>query len=127
VGKASKISISIRDGSLNWVTRQAKLDRPTVLSEDFYNKAMELFRLNYHWESTIRSLGVAVFGFNEDEQISLSSQTADYEKRIKLMQTIGDIRKKYGGDMVKRAISYKDKRLTKEGEGHGSSLPTSHK
>ena len=46
---------------------------------------------------------------------------------IKLMQTIGDIRKKYGGDMVKRAISYKDKRLTKEGEGHGSSLPTSHK
>ena len=27
---------------------------------------------------------------------------------------------------MRRGIAYKDKRLTKEGEGHGSSLPNSH-
>ena len=127
VGKASTLGISIRDGSLNWITRQAKLDRPSVLSEDFFNKAMELFRANYTWASSIRSLGVTVFDFKSEEQMSLSSETEDYDKRVKLMQTVGNLRKKYGNDVMQRAISYKDKRLTKEGEGHGSSLPTSHK
>ena len=59
--------------------------------------------------------------------MSLSSQPDDYDKRLKLMQTVGNIRKKYGSEVMQRAISYKDKRLTKEGEGNGSSLPTSHK
>jgi DNA polymerase-4 len=127
IGKASSLSISIRDGSLNWITRQAKLERPSVLSEDFFNKAMELFRLNFRWESSIRSLGVAVFDFIEKEQMSLSSETESYNKKLKLMQTVGDIRKKYGNDVMRRAISYKDKRLTKEGEGNGSSLPTNKK
>ncbi|MBE5742928.1 MAG: DNA polymerase IV [Clostridiales bacterium] len=127
LGKASSIGISIRDGSLNWITRQAKLNRPSVLSEDFFDKAMELFKANYRWESTVRSLGVTVFDFKAEEQMSLSSQTEDYDKRLKLMKTVGNLREKYGNDVMKRAISYKDKRLTKEGEGHGSSLPTSHK
>lgn len=127
VGKATSIGISIRDGNLNWITRQTKLDRATVLSEDFYKKVMELFTINYNWESSIRSLGVTVFDFKEEEQMSLSSQPDDYDKRLKLMQTVGNIRKKYGSEVMQRAISYKDKRLTKEGEGNGSSLPTSHK
>lgn len=127
VGKASSISISIRDGSLNWFTRQTKLNRPSVLSDDFFDKAMELFRLNFKWESSIRSLGVAVFDFIHEEQLSLSSETEEYDKKLKLLETVGDIKKKYGCDALRRGIAYKDKRLTKEGEGHGSSLPTSHK
>lgn len=126
LGKASSLSISIRDGSLVWYTRQAKLNRPSVLADDFFEKAMELFRLNFKWDNSIRSLGVAVFDFVDQEQLSLASQTEDYEKKLRLLETVGNIKKKYGNDVVRRGIAYKDKRLTKEGEGHGSSLPTSH-
>ena len=87
---------------------------------------MELFRLNFKWETSIRSLGVAVFDFVGEEQLSLSSETEDYNKKLKLMQTVGKIKEKYGNDVMRRAIAYKDKRLTKEGEGNGSSLPTTH-
>jgi DNA polymerase-4 len=126
VGKASALSISIRDGNLNWFTRQAKLDRPSVLADDFLQKAMELFRLNFRWESSIRSLGVSVFDFILEEQISLNTRSEEYDKKLKLLQTVGDIKQKYGNDIMRRGIAYKDKRLTKEGEGHGSSLPNSH-
>lgn len=127
VGKASTLSISIRDGSLNWFTRQAKLDRPSVLADDYFKKAMELFTTNYKWESTIRSLGVGVTDFVGEEQISLDTESEEYDKKLRLMKTVGAIRDKYGVDSMRRAISYKDKKLTKEGEGNGSSLPTSHK
>ncbi len=126
LGKALGISISIRDGSLNWFTRQAKLDRPSVLSDDFFHKAMQLFRLNFRWESSIRSLGVSVFDFVDKEQLSLSTESEEYEKKLKLLQTVGNLKNKYGSDAIRRGIAFKDKRLTKEGEGHGSSLPNSH-
>ena len=126
VGKASSISISIRDGNLNWFTRQAKLDRPSVLADDFLEKAMQLFRLNFRWETSIRSLGVSVFDFIVEEQISINTKSEEYDKKLKLLQTVGDIKQKYGNDIMRRGIAYKDKRLTKEGEGHGSSLPNSH-
>ncbi|MBR2337653.1 MAG: DNA polymerase IV [Clostridia bacterium] len=126
VGKASALSISIRDGNLTWYTRQAKLDRPSVLADDFLNKAMELFRLNFRWESSIRSLGVSVFDFITEEQISINTKSEEYDKKLRLQQTVGDLKQKYGNDIMRRGIAYKDKRLTKEGEGHGSSLPNSH-
>ncbi len=126
VGKASSLSISVRDGNLNWFTRQAKLDRPSVLADDFLSKAMELFRLHFRWESSIRSLGISVFDFISEEQISINTKPDEYDKKLKLLQTVGDIKQKYGNDIMRRGIAYKDKRLTKEGEGHGSSLPNSH-
>ena len=126
VGKASGLSISIRDGTLNWYTRQAKLDRPSVLADDFFKKAMQLFRLNFRWESSIRSLGVSVFDFVQREQLSLSTESEEYDKKLKLLQTVGELKNKYGSDAIRRGIAFKDKRLTKEGEGHGGSLPNSH-
>lgn len=126
LAKASSISISIRDGSLNWFTRQAKLDRPSVLADDFFKKAMQLFRLNFRWESSIRSLGVSVFDFVQNEQLSLATESSEYNKKLKLLETVGKLKNKYGTDAIRRGIAFKDKRLTKEGEGYGSSLPNSH-
>ena len=108
LGKASGISISIRDGSLNWFTRQCKLDRPTVLADDFFAKAMQLFRLNFRWESSIRSLGVSVFDFANQEQLSLSTESEEYDKKLKLLETVGELKNKYGSDAIRRGIAFKD-------------------
>ena len=127
IGKARSVSISIRSVDLNWFTRQTKLPHPSVLSDDFFNSAMKLFRDNYDWKSPIRSLGVTAFDFCFDEQITIESTSEDYDKRLTLMKAIGKIRDKYGATSVRRGLSYKDKRLTKEGEGGGGSLPPARK
>ena len=41
VGKARTVTISIRDERLSWITRQAKLPYPSVLSSDFFKTAIE--------------------------------------------------------------------------------------
>ena len=88
---------------------------------------MKLFKDNYDWKSTVRSLGVAAFDFCDDEQITLDTTADDYDKRLKLMQTVSKIRDKYGVTSVRRGLSYIDKKLTKEGEGGGGSLPPARK
>ncbi len=125
IGKATTLSIVVRDGKLNWITRQCKLSRPSVLSEDFFKAAMELFRENYNWNETVRSLGVSVSDFVGEEQMALGEES-DYEKKIKLMEVVGSIRGKYGDASLKRGFAFKDKRLSKEGERNGESLPSRH-
>ncbi len=127
VGKARSVSVSVRDSDLNWFTRQTKLPHASVLSDDFFKVAMKLFKDNYDWKSTVRSLGVAAFDFCDDEQITLDASADDYDKRLKLMQTVSKIRDKYGVTSVRRGLSYIDKKLTKEGEGGGGSLPPARK
>lgn len=127
IGKARSISISVRNENLDWFTRQTKLPYPSVLSEDFFRAATKLFKENYDWAYSVRSLGVAVFDFCSEDQMTFESEAADYEKRLSLMKTVGKIRDKYGATSVRRGLSYKDKRLTKEGEGGGGSLPPARK
>lgn len=128
IGRARSVAVGIRDGNLSWFTRQAKLETPSVLSEDFFNAAIKLFRDNFDWSTTVRSLSVSVFDFTADEQMGIGDISgSNYEKRLNLMKTVGKIREKYGETSVRRGLSYKDKRLTKEGEGNGSSLPTARK
>lgn len=127
VGKASTLSLSVRDERLNWFTRQGKLPRPSVLADDYFSKAMELFRKNYDWSLKIRSLGVSVTDFGTDEQMSIDTVGGDYEKKLRLMKAVGGIREKYGKKSVQKGIIYKDKRLVKGDAGPGISLPPSHK
>ncbi|MBO4262556.1 MAG: DNA polymerase IV [Clostridia bacterium] len=124
VGKATTLSLSVRDDSLNWLTRQGKLQRPTVLADDFFAKAMELFHKNHDWSKNVRSLGVAVSDFVFEEQMFMDDN-GDYDKKLQLSKAVNDIRHKYGDASVQKGIIYKDKRLTKAGF-HGKSLPTSH-
>lgn len=128
IGKARAISIGIRDSDLGWVSRQVKLEYPSVLSEDFFSSVMELFKSNFDWSKNVRSLSVTVFDFINDEQLDfVALNSNNYEKRLALMKTIGKIRDKYGSTSMRRGLSYKDKKLTKDGEGNGASLPPARK
>lgn len=112
VGKATTLTLSIRDENLEWFSRQGKLKRPSVLSDDFYEKAFELLKKNVDWSKGIRSLGVAVSDFVNEEQLSFTD--GDYEKKLALMKAVGKIKEKYGEEKVKKAVILKDKRLTKD-------------
>ena len=115
VGAATTLSISVRDENMEWFTRQTKLKKPSVLHEDFFTAAMELFVKNYNFECGIRSLGVSVGGFVKGgEQLSLFDDNENYEKRRKLADTVSRIRGKYGTSSVLKARNLTDMRMTGE-------------
>lgn len=127
IGRAKSISVGIRDSKLNWYAKQEKLNRPSVLSDDFFTSAMKLFNEMFDWSDSIRSLSVTVFDFADGEQLDINVSDVEYMKRLNLMKTVGKIRDKYGAGSVRRGLSFKDRKLTKEGNGHGGSLPPARK
>ncbi|MGN0820087.1 MAG: DNA polymerase thumb domain-containing protein [Christensenellaceae bacterium] len=115
IGRASTLQITVKDEDLFSITRQKALRTPSVLAEDFFNCAVELFVENYKFEKDIRMLGVSVSNFTTgDQQVSLFEGEENYDKRVKLAKAVGDIRKKYGNKAVKKAIGLKDKKLLQE-------------
>ncbi len=127
IGRAKSISVGIRDSKLNWYAKQEKLNRPSVLSDDFFTSAMKLFNEMFDWSDSIRSLSVTVFDFADGEQLDINVSDVEYMKRLNLMKTVGKIRDKYAAGSVRRGLSFKDRKLTKEGNGHGGSLPPARK
>ena len=127
-GKAATVTISVRDENLFWITRQGKLSKPSVLADDYFDKAMELFRKNYKWTTGIRSLGISVSGFiSGAEQIEMDDNTELYEKKVKLAKTVNGIRDKYGISSVLRGILYKDKKFIHGNTEDVSNMPPNEK
>lgn len=114
LGRAGTVSITVRDENLQTFTRQAKLNPPSSYSDDILDLAIELFKRNYDFKKGIRTLGVSVSDFQSEEgQISMFDD-AGYEKKMKLQKAVGVIRDKYGQKSVQKAVTLKDKRLSRE-------------
>ncbi len=113
VGKASTLSIYVRDEFLRSSTRQGKLKKPSVLPEDFKELAFNLFKKNYDYSCGIRTIGLSVSGFVSNfEQIDFSDEI--YEKKLKLNNAVSDIKDKYGNKSLLKGIVLKDKKLMRE-------------
>lgn len=113
LGKATTLSIYMRDEFLNSSTRQGKLKTPSVLPEDFMSFAFELFKKNYDFSCGIRTIGITVSNFIVDgEQISFDDEI--YDKKLKLNTAISGIKDKYGNKTVVKGIVLKDKKLMRE-------------
>ena len=110
VGKARTLTISIRDERLCWITRQVKLKYPSVLSQDFFDGAVELFKKNYDWHTFVRSIGVAVSDFCDgSEQLCIGQDVEKYERKVKLEKSINQLRQKYGNKSVRKGVTLNDK------------------
>lgn len=127
VGKARTLTLSIRDESLAWFSRQTKLPYPTVLSQDFFDCAVDLFNKNYNWKSFIHSIGVAVSDFVSDrEQITLGQDAKKYEKRVELEKRVNGLREKYGESSVRKGITLRDKQFGREHKPHKNGIVKIH-
>lgn len=113
LGKATTLSIYVRDEFLSSSTRQGKLKTPSALPEDFMSFAFELFKKNYDFSRGIRTIGLSVSHFVLDgEQISFDD--GNYDKKLKLNSAISNIKGKYGNKSVLKGIVLKDKKLMRE-------------
>lgn len=113
--KCTGVQIMVRDSKLYYMTRQSKLLKPTNLSDDILNKAMELFNNNYDWWRPVRALGLSGINLITEHSGIELSLFEDPEKDVQkenLARVVDGLRKRFGHDAVLRAAALLDSKLT---------------
>jgi DNA polymerase-4 len=111
--KCRTVSISIRGNNLISFERQGKLSRPTFLSGDIAQKAIQLFKENYRWDNPICSLGVRgadLVTADRHMQLDLfDNRNLDAEI---LAGTVDNLHKRFGHYSIQRCAMLLDRQLT---------------
>lgn len=117
------ITVSVRGTDLNWKHHQARLPRPTTLTQDVFQAGMALFREMHRWPAPIRSLGITLAELESadiPEQLDFFGASELRERQAGLESTIDGIRSKYGYGAIRRGLTASNLRLsgTTPGSGH---------
>lgn len=123
--KANVVSLYIRDCNLKGWGKQKKLMRPSMLSEDFIEGAMALFK-EYEFVQPIRAVGVSVSMLVEKNSIfqrDFFISPEELQKKEKLEKVIYDIKNHYGNEAICRAIKFTDKQLAEAADKTHGFLP----
>lgn len=109
------VEISIRDSSLVSFTRQRKIDHATNITGEIAELAYQLFKINYDWSKTIRSVGVRgsdLVTENYYDQLDIFSSEQQRKKMMRVDHAMDDIRRRFGFFSVQRGLMYLDKNLS---------------
>ena len=113
--KCTTLQVQIKDPNFRVIQRQKKLEKPTYISREIHNAAMEIIRESWNLKLPIRM--ITVTGSNlikEDEineQISLFDAPDERRERAeRLERTLDDIKKKFGRDVFTISEKREDKK-----------------
>lgn len=113
------ISVTIRDGNFDKISRQMTLDTATNITNELYAYSCELF--DKLWDGRpIRALGVHTSGVTgaEARQMTLFD-TNDYDRQEKVDKAIDDMRARFGRGSIVRASLLESKNRTSDGSETG--------
>ena len=99
------------DVELNMFCRQRKLQVPTRSSYEIAHTACRLFRQNYRWTRSLRSLGVRGCGLVEataGTQLSLYPEDQARDKWERMDVAVDRLRQRYGYQCIQRASLFTD-------------------
>lgn len=114
--KGRVISVSMKNSALYSFTRQRRIEHYTNITSEIAKTAFELFKQNYNWELSVRSLGVCISDLESEEiseQICMFSAGAKREKLESLDKTVDDIKRRFGNYSVQRACLLSDEEITR--------------
>lgn len=109
------VQIFIRDNALYRFERQAKLPRPSHISNEIAAAAMQLFLKNYTWTKPIRSIGVRctdLIPSNIPLQLSLFDDECGRQKQQMLDNAVNSLRQRFGHFIIQRASVLADRPLS---------------
>lgn len=101
------VQLSVRDTELSWFERQAKLEHPTCISSEIADVSMSLLRENWDFSLPLRSLGVRACTLEDSRygiQVDFFGRAAKSEKLEKLESSVDEIRRRFGGGAITRAV-----------------------
>ncbi len=113
--RAEKVSISVRNSSLETFTKQGLLPSPTACSDTLIEKAMELFVGGFSPPFSIRSVGICasdLCSFDKTVQFDLFGDILKGERLENLQKTVDVLKDRFGNNCVKRASLLTDINLT---------------
>ncbi|MBQ8538685.1 MAG: DNA polymerase IV [Ruminococcus sp.] len=113
--RAKNVSISVRNTDLASFTRQKKLFQSTNITKDVLKVSLELFKANYSFDKSIRSLGVSVSDFEPDSLCHQASFFVDENSIIKQEQldsALDNIKVRFGNFAINPAKLMFDKNLS---------------
>lgn len=100
--RALRIGIYVRETSLKTATRQKILKAPINTSYEITKEAFSLFSENWDFKNPLRSIGITLSDFEDEEmQINLFYNN----KKENLEKAINNLKEKYGKKSVTHAIS----------------------
>ena len=114
--KCTGVQIYLRDNKLYSITRQKKIKKPSYLSTDILDAAMELLVNSYDWQNPLRSVGVRAIDLvteNTYMELSLFDDNDKIIEQENLAHTIDSLRKRFGHDSILRASCLLDSSLTR--------------
>lgn len=112
---AKTVGISIRDNELNSFTRQCTLENYTCLTKDITQSAFSLFKRSYKMQRPLRSIGVSVTDFvqnNIPHQINFLQNEEKLIQNETLDKTLDVLKKRFGNYIVQPAVLLNDKGLS---------------
>ena len=111
---ARTVQISLRTNDLFWFERQMPLPKPSHISTELCDVAMNLLRQNWDWSKPLRSIGIRgtnLMPILEYPQLSLFEDDQKREKVQNLEFVIDDIRRRFGHYSIDRALLLLDDTL----------------
>ncbi len=113
--RCKTVCITVRDNTLLWFTRQAKLPAYSANTKEITEKAMELFRKNYDWMKPIRSIGISCTDFEHEQipvQLDLFGRAEKRAKAERLDRTVDWLKSRFGNYCVQRGLMLTDRGLS---------------
>lgn len=113
--KARTLQITIRDKFLMSFSRQMTFDSYTNITKQITESALKLFAQSYNWRAPIRSLGVSLSDFADENcpcQISLLDDENKKQKLESLDKTTDKLKKRFGNYSLLTANLLKDPQLS---------------
>ena len=91
------------------ISRHRRFEQYTNIADEIALKAYELFKENYHFHKSVRSLGIRMtdlVNVSEPEQLTLFTDEDNRKKHRNMDEAVDSIREKSGYDIIKRGIMY---------------------
>ena len=109
--QARGVTVKIRFGDFQTITRSSTLDRPTDLTDEIYHPALELFN---KWAQTafqpVRLIGVTAGPLTHEPPQQDLFADPQREKKKQVEQTLDEIKSKFGKRAVHRGQTPNDER-----------------
>ena len=101
---ALKITVMVRDESLEWESYTKMLEGPIHLSADIASQAMSVFKTHYDWRTPIHSIGIAVSELiSSTSPLQISFYSSEISEKDSLQKECDTIKEKFGKDAIVKA------------------------
>ena len=117
---ARGVTVKIRYGKFETITRSTTLDRPTDLTDELYRPAIALFnKWAKHTFQPVRLIGVSAGPLTHEPPQQDLFADPQREKKIQVEQTLDQIKSKFGKRAVHRGQTPNDERTYDPRNGYG--------